>query len=200
MVLDYIVGFSLGLSLIVALGAQNAFVIRQGIRKEHVIWVCLTCSIADTFLILLGIFWMGTISDKIPSFEPVIKIGAASFLVIYGSVSAMSAIRDSKKMSIKIGEGMTRVEAISMSLAFAFLNPHVYLETVFLIGSLSSQYSHSLIFGLGAISASFVFFFSLGFASGLVAPIFQSRRAWRYLDGIISMIMFSIAFSLIFSL
>jgi len=192
-------GFSLGFSLILAIGSQNAFVLRQGLRREHVVWVCLTCAVSDALLITAGVYGMGALTDAAPWFAPAMRYGGALFLFVYGLMAFRSAYRGGEALSATETSAGSPKIAILTALALAWLNPHVYLDTVVLLGSISAQYGEQrLYFGLGAIVSSFVFFFSLGFGARLVAPLFAASRSWQVLDVIIGCIMWSIAFSLIF--
>ena len=191
-------GFSLGFSLILAIGAQNAFVLRQGLRRAHVFAVCLTCAASDAILIAVGVGGFGWIVQAVPWLAPVMLWGGAAFLVVYGLLSFISAWRGTGGLkAAETGTGSLRV-ALLTCLALTWLNPHVYLDTVVLLGSISSQYDgQRLAFGAGAVTASFVFFFSLGYGARLLAPVFARPRAWRVLDVIIGLIMWRIAAKLI---
>ncbi|MEY8831413.1 LysE/ArgO family amino acid transporter [Sedimentitalea sp. XS_ASV28] len=193
MVSTYFAGFALGFSLILAIGAQNAFVLRQGLRREHVFWICLTCSVSDALLVAAGVAGFGSLATYVPWFEPVMRYGGAAFLIVYGAMSLRNAWRGGS--ALVTGNGATSGLAASLLtvLALTWLNPHVYLDTVVLIGSISAQYADRLQFGLGAVSASFVFFFTLGYGARLLAPLFARARAWQVLDVIIALIMWAIA-------
>lgn len=191
-------GLFLGLSLILAIGAQNAFVLRQGLRREHVLAVCLTCALSDALLITLGVFALGTVTRLLPGIEPVLRIGGAAFLLAYGLRSAVSAIRGTSALSAGDGSAKGLGATLATALAFTFLNPHVYLDTVVLIGSIASQYpGREAAFGIGAVTGSFLFFFSLGYGARLLAPVFARPAAWRILDGIIALVMITLAYKLI---
>lgn len=191
-------GLFLGLSLIIAIGAQNAFVLRQGLRREHVFVVCLTCALSDALLISLGVFALGTVTDLIPGIEPALRYGGAAFLLAYGLRSARSAVTGSSALTSGDGARQGLGATLATALAFTFLNPHVYLDTVLLIGSIASQYpGREAAFGAGAATGSFVFFFSLGYGARLLAPVFARPNAWRVLDGIIAVVMIGLAIKLI---
>ncbi len=195
--MTFIAGFALGFSLILAIGAQNAFVLRQGLRREHVFALCLTCAVSDAILIAAGVAGFGSLSNAVPWFEPLMRYGGAGFLIWYGFRSFFSAWQGGTAM--KLGEGQkTSLRATLLTvLAFTWLNPHVYLDTVVLIGSISAQYNDRLAFALGAMSSSFVFFFSLGYGAGVLSPIFARPRAWQILDVVIGVVMLGIAAKLI---
>jgi L-lysine exporter family protein LysE/ArgO len=190
-------GFALGFSLILAIGAQNAFVLRQGLRGEHVFWICLTCALSDAILISAGVAGFGSLATHLPWFEPVMRYGGALFLVFYGAASLRNARRGGEVLVASNG-GSTRLRTSLLTvLAFTWLNPHVYLDTVVLIGSISAQYADRLQFGLGAVVSSFVFFFGLGYGARLLAPVFARPRAWQVLDVLIALIMWGIAIKLL---
>ncbi|MGV6802604.1 MAG: LysE/ArgO family amino acid transporter [Ruegeria sp.] len=190
-------GFALGFSLILAIGAQNAFVLRQGLRREHVLALCLTCAVSDAVLIAAGVAGFGSLAKSAPWFEPMMRYGGALFLTWYGLRSFWSAWHGGAKLEIA-GRDRTGLRATLLTvLAFTWLNPHVYLDTVVLIGSISAQYDDRVGFAIGAMLSSFVFFFSLGYGAGTLAPVFARPRAWQVLDLIIGIVMLSIAWKLV---
>lgn len=196
----YISGFVLGFSLILAIGAQNAFVLRQGIRREHVLLVVLTCAISDAILIATGVLGLGWLSQVMPWLSPVLRYGGVMFLGLYGAQSFWSAFRSSDALSATDAQGTTWQRAFLTCLALTWLNPHVYLDTVVLVGSLAAQYGAGRnVFGAGAISASLVFFFLLGFGARFLAPIFANPKAWRVLDFAVGGVMWLIAWGLLVS-
>jgi len=190
-------GFGLGFSLILAIGAQNAFVLRQGIRGQHVLPIVLTCALSDALLITAGVAGFGTLTSALPWFEPVMRIGGALFLTGYGLRSLRSAWTGGAALSTE-GQGVQTAlwPAVLTCLAFTWLNPHVYLDTVVLLGAISAQYRPAWVFGLGAVTASFVFFFTLGYGARLLAPIFARPRAWQVLDALIGVVMLALAVKL----
>lgn len=192
-------GFFLSISLIMAIGAQNAFVLKQGLKKHHVFWVCLVCAVSDSLLITLGIAGFGAIINMYPSVESVARYGGALFLIAYGVKSFVSALRNSHTLEPEgeVPEALTKT--LLICLAFTWLNPHVYLDTVVLLGSIATQYEGAsrIQFGAGAITASMVFFFSLGYGARFLAPLFHRPVAWKILDFLVGLIMFTIAISLI---
>ena len=191
-------GFGLGLSLILAIGAQNAFVLRAGLLKRYVFIVCLTCSLSDALLIYIGVNGLGRFVQSMPVIIDVMRYGGAIFLVLYGAKSLYSAWRGGTGLKAA-GEFSTLRAAALTCLALTWLNPHVYLDTVILLGSIAVQSPQPGVFGIGAILASFVFFFTLGYGAQLLAPFFARPRAWQFLDIGIAAVMFSIAFGLILS-
>ncbi|WP_300068155.1 LysE/ArgO family amino acid transporter [uncultured Ruegeria sp.] len=192
-----IAGFALGFSLILAIGAQNAFVLRQGLRREHVFVLCLTCAVSDAILIGSGVAGFGTLARAVPWFETVMRYGGATFLLWYGLRSFWSAWQGGS--ALEVGEShRTSLRTVLLTvLAFTWLNPHVYLDTVVLIGSISAQYDDRLGFAIGAMSSSFVFFFSLGYGAGVLSPVFARPRAWQVLDVVIGVVMLGIALKLV---
>lgn len=191
-----IAGFALGLSLILAIGAQNAFVLRQGLRQSHVLAVVLICAISDATLIAVGVAGFGRLADAAPWLEPVMRYGGAAFLIAYGARAFRAAWQGGA--ALQAGEGAQSLRAALLTcLALTWLNPHVYLDTVVLLGSISAQYDDKLAFALGAMTASFVFFFSLGFGARLLAPLFARPAAWRVLDAGVGVVMWAIALKLI---
>ena len=195
---SYLSGFLLGFSFILAIGAQNAFVLKQGLKKQHVLLVCSICAISDALLITLGVSGFGEIISRFPSIEMVARYGGALFLSIYAIKSFFSSFTKTHSLlpTDEVPESVFKI--ITMSLAFTWLNPHVYLDTVVLLGAISTKYEATKFqFGLGAVSASFIFFFALGYGAKTLLPIFQKPLSWKILDFLIGVIMLSIALSLI---
>ena len=194
----FFAGFSLGFSLILAIGSQNAFVLRQGLKKEYVFIVCLICSISDALLISLGVSGSSLIISKTPWIEPVARYGGAIFLLIYGAKSFWSAYSVKEGLLPSEKKSTSLAVIIATCLAFTWLNPHVYLDTVVLLGSISTQYiGQKIEFALGACMASFIFFFTLGYGARALTPIFKNSKTWKVLDLLIGGIMWAIAFSLV---
>ena len=189
-------GFSLGFSLILAIGAQNAFVLRQGLRREHVFPIVLTCALSDALLIAAGVAGFGALARAVPWLETVMRYGGAAFLVVYGGRAFLAAWRGGEVLEAGQAAGSLR-KALLTCLALTWLNPHVYLDTVVLLGAVSAQYDDRLSFALGAMTASFVFFFSLGYGARLLAPLFARPVAWRILDILVGAVMWGIAAKLI---
>lgn len=192
-------GFYLGFSLILAIGAQNAFVLRQGLRREHVLPVVLTCALSDAVLIALGVSSFAVITEFLPWISPMLRCGGAAFLVWYGAKSFRAMWRGGEALHAEGRAGLSLRAALLTCLALTWLNPHVYLDTVVLIGSIASQYGDNTPwFGAGAVVASFTFFFSLGFGARALAPVFARPRAWQVLDAVIGVVMWAIAAKLLF--
>ncbi|QFT73717.1 LysE/ArgO family amino acid transporter [Ruegeria sp. THAF33] len=192
-----IAGFALGFSLILAIGAQNAFILRQGLRREHVFVLCLTCAVSDAILIGAGVAGFGTLAQAAPWFETVMRYGGAAFLIWYGLRSLRSSWLGGSVMEIGNGKRTSLKAALLTVFAFTWLNPHVYLDTVVLIGSISAPYDDRLGFALGAMTSSFVFFFSLGYGASILSPVFARPRAWQVLDAGIGVVMLGIALKLV---
>lgn len=189
-------GFALGLSLILAIGAQNAFVLRQGLRREHVLAVVLVCAVSDAVLVAAGVTGFGVLAEAVPGLERIMRYGGAAFLLVYGARSFWAAWRGGAALEAGEGAGSLR-RAVLTCLALTWLNPHVYLDTVVLLGSISAQYADRFAFGLGAVTASFVFFFALGYGARLLAPLFQRPASWQVLDAGVGCVMWAIAIGLL---
>ena len=201
MTLALIAGLGFGLSLIIAIGAQNAFVLRQGLRREHVLAVVLVCALSDALLIGLGVGGLGTLLQFVPWLIVVVRIGGAAFLIVYGILAVRRALRP-KALVAEGGNGaMPLRTALGTVLALTWLNPHVYLDTVVLLGSVAGTHGGDRWwFGLGAALASIVWFTALGYGARLLRPLFAKPIAWRILDGSIAVVMFAIAVSLLLGL
>ena len=197
MLTSFVPGFLLSLSLIVAIGAQNAFVLRQGLRREHVFWVCRTCGMSDAVLIASGVAGFGALAQAVPWFETVMRYGGAAFLLVYGAQNALSAWRGGEVLQADGHAPASLRRTLLTLLALTFLNPHVYLDTLVLLGSISAQYEDRMAFGLGAVLASLVFFFALGYGARLLQPVFAKPLSWRILDGLIALTMWMIAATLV---
>ena len=194
----FLPGFLLGSSLILAIGAQNAFVLRQGLRRERVLLVCLTCSLSDAVLITLGVTSFGAVAAAVPAVEPILRYGGAAFLVAYALRSLLAAFRKTETLAPAAGVVTSAAATLTVCLALTWLNPHVYLDTVVLLGSVSTQYpGRQAAFAAGAITASFVFFFALGYGARLLRPLFARPLAWRILDLIVAAVMTTIAVGLV---
>ena len=190
-------GFALGLTLILAIGAQNAFVLRQGLRLQHVFWVCLTCALSDAVLIAAGVAGFGALATAVPWFETLMRYGGAAFLIWYGFQNARSAWQGGHARAADGAAQTSLRRTILTLLALTWLNPHVYLDTVVLLGSVAAQYEDRVSFAIGAMTASFVFFFTLGYGARRLAPLFARPQAWRVLDLCVGLLMWAIAAALI---
>ncbi len=195
-------GFALGGGLIVAIGAQNAFVLKHGLRCSHVAAVAATCALVDIVLISLGALGFGTIVSRFPVVTSVAAWAGAAFLVFYGAKSFWSAARPgtlgADGAPAEPG-GDALVPVLGATLAVSLLNPHVYLDTIVLIGSIAAQYPPAprAFFALGAASASVIWFFGLAFGARALAPVFARPVAWRVLDVLIGVVMWWIAAGLV---
>lgn len=191
-------GFLISLTLIIAIGAQNAFILRMGLLRSHIWVLCLICAISDALLIGLGVSGMGAFVDSHPDLLFWVTLGGAIFLLFYAGL-AMRRVFNPNAMPDIDNFIMPLMRAVATCLAFTFLNPHVYLDTMVLVGSLASHYppEQRFWFGLGASLGSFVWFFSLGFGARLLAPWFRNPRSWQVLDLLIAMVMATIAISLL---
>ncbi|WP_312966681.1 LysE/ArgO family amino acid transporter [Acinetobacter gerneri] len=194
----YFYGLGVGFSLILAIGAQNAFVLKQGLKQQYVMIVCAICALSDSILIYLGVVGFSKIIQQYPIIVELAKYLGAGFLFFYGLKSLYSAFYHQDVLEPSQIEPENLYKIIGLCLAFTWLNPHVYLDTVILIGSISAQFkADSIKFALGAMSASWIFFFSLGYAARLLLPVFRKAIAWKILDFIIGMMMWGIAISLL---
>ena len=195
---SYLQGFAIGLSLIVAIGAQNAFVLKQGLKKQAVFWVCFVCALSDSILVVLGITGFATVIQLYPELVGFAKWAGAVFLLWYGLQHAIQAFKSNQSLHAGSQNEIQLSKIIIVCLALTWLNPHVYLDTVVLIGSISTQFEQTkLYFALGVITASWFFFFSLGYGARVLIPVFANPQAWKVLDVVIALIMWSIAISLI---
>jgi len=190
-------GYLVSLSLILAIGAQNAFVLRQGLRREHVLAVVAVCAVSDALLIGVGVAGFGALSQILPQLGTVMRWGGAAFLFIYGALRFRAALAGGAALMPQAGQGTSLGRAVITCLLLTWANPHVYLDTVVLIGSIAAQYDpHRLAFGIAAACASLSFFAALGYGARLLAPIFQRPRAWVVLEVIVGCVMWTIALSL----
>ena len=200
MLTSVIQGFTLGASLIIAIGSQNAFVLRQGLKKEHVLVICTICFLCDAFLILLGVGGFGKLVASSQSLMLIARWGGALFLFCYGLRSFRSATKN-QVLSVDATEGLDSglIWAIATTLALTLLNPHVYLDTVVLLGSIAGQFPEQErpAFAAGAALASMVWFYGLGYGARMLAPLFQQQLSWKILDMLIGIIMWGIAGGLI---
>jgi L-lysine exporter family protein LysE/ArgO len=194
-----VAGILLGGGLIVAIGAQNAFVIRQGVVGRHVFWVCLFCALSDTLLIWAGVLGLGAVIRAVPMFVPVMTYGGAMFLLWYG-VKALLRSFSSSGLSAADGPQDSLVAALAACAAFTWLNPHVYLDTVVLVGSIANARApgEQLPFAAGASLSSFVWFFAIGYGAKSLAPWLGRAKVWRFIDLAIAAIMFVLAAKLLF--
>ena len=189
-------GFAAALALIVAIGAQNAFVLRQGLRREHVLPVVLVCALSDLALILAGIGGLGALITAQPVAVTVVRWVGAAFLLAYAALAARRALRPGTLQTAGRAPATLRATLLTC-LALTYLNPHVYLDTVLLLGSVAQQHADRWVFGIGAATASLVWFSALGLGAQKLGPVLSRPGAWRVLDGLIAVIMAVIAVGLI---
>ncbi len=191
-------GFALSAALIMAIGAQNLYVLRQGLRRGHVGPIVLFCGCADALLITAGVGGVGAFLAALPQLTKLLAIGGAGFLVWYGA-KALQRMASPDAMSVGVDGGLTLGRAIAATAGFTFLNPHVYLDTVLLMGAAGSAQPVGLrpIFVAGAASASFSWFAALGYGARILQPVFARPAAWRVLDAIVGVTMLTLAASLV---
>jgi L-lysine exporter family protein LysE/ArgO len=194
----FLAGFGLSAALILASGAQNLFVLRQGLRQEHVGAIVFFCGCADAVLILAGVAGVGAFLAALPGLQLFLGLGGAAFLGWYG-VKAFQRMLAPDAMRVTEGAGVTLGKAIAATAAFTFLNPHVYVDTVLLMGAAGSAQPVDLrpVFVLGATSASFAWFTALGYGARLLVPLFSRPEAWRVLDAFVGITMLTLAGSLL---
>ena len=191
-------GFLTGLSLIVAIGAQNAFVLRQGIRREHVLTVVAVCAAADVALITAGIAGFGPALRSSPTALAVARYGGAAFLLAFGTLAVLRARRPGQLVPTAAAPA-GHAGVLLTCLGFTFLNPHVYLDTVVLLGTLANQHGDPgrWVFGAGAMSASVAWFVTLGFGARRLRPFFARPRSWQVLDYLVGAVMTTLAVALV---
>jgi L-lysine exporter family protein LysE/ArgO len=192
-------GYLVAISLIMAIGAQNAFVLRQGLRREHVAAVVLTCAGSDAILIGAGVAGFGAVSGAVPWIGDAMRWAGVAFLLVYGALRFRAALQGGEALRPAPGMGAPLGKVLATCLILTWANPHVYLDTVVLIGSISAQYApHGLAFGVAAAAGSFSFFAALGFGARLLAPLFARPQAWVVLEIVVGLTMWAIAAALAF--
>jgi L-lysine exporter family protein LysE/ArgO len=192
-------GFALSATLIIAIGAQNAFVLRQGLRREHVLLIVVFCALADLLLIGAGVTGVASVLGEAPRLTVALTVGGIAFLAWYGVRALLRARKASAMNVVESTGGISVRNALAQAAGFTFLNPHVYLDTVLLMGSIGARQPPDLRFWFvgGAAAASGAWFTSLGFGARLLRPVFRTSRAWRVLDTLIGLTMLALAVSLI---
>lgn len=195
----FFTGLLLGGSLIIAIGSQNAYVLKQGLLRSHVFIICLICAVSDAVLITIGTTGIGKVIENHPDWLKAITWAGAAYLFFFGIMSFRAALSNQTLHAAAEDNSQNIKVVISTVLALTFLNPHVYLDTVLLIGSISSPYSETdrHYFTLGAVSASFIWFFSLGYGARFLIPLFSKPSAWKILNSVIGLVMWWIAYQLI---
>lgn len=189
----FFTGLFTGLSLIIAIGAQNAFVIRQGLARNNVLLVVAVCAVADALLIAAGIAGLGVVISGLPWLLEVVRWVGVAYLAWFGIRSFRTAF---KHQSLEVGGAseLSAKAALFAVLGFTLLNPHVYIDTVLLLGSIGNQFgAERWSFGTGAMLGSFVWFSAIGWGARSLAPLLKSAAAWRWIDIFIGVIMFSVA-------
>lgn len=192
-------GYFTALSLILAIGAQNAFVLRQGLMRRHVFWLCLLCAVSDAVLIAAGVAGFGVVVTALPALPRLMALAGAAFLLVYGGLRFRAAWRGGESLDLN-GTGAGLWATLATGAALTWLNPHVYLDTLALIGAVSTGFeplAQKWAFGLAAASASFSFFFALGYGVRFLAPVMKSPRAWRLFDIGVGAVMWVIAAGLL---
>ena len=184
---DFIQGFIIGSSLIIAIGPQNLFVINQGLKKNYILIVVLLCSLSDSLLIVCGIYLSNSLLNLNDSLIITMKLIGGIWLILYG----LNKIKNSNSHNIKNKEfkELSLNKVVFTTLAITYANPHVYLDTVVLLGSISVNFDNKFYFGLGAIVASFIFFFTLGYFSKFLSKYIKSKKVWFYIDNIMGFLM-----------
>ncbi|MGX8220479.1 LysE/ArgO family amino acid transporter [Psychrobacter celer] len=193
---DFLSGFLLGLSLIIAIGSQNAFVLKQGLKREHIFFVCLFCALSDAILISAGVGGFGAVTARYPHIIDVAKFAGVVFLLGYGLQSLYASVRLSQALTVEGQVVSSLKKALLLCFGFTWLNPHVYLDTLVLVGMVSTGASSKVVFAAGAISASFFFFFALGYGARLLKPLFAKPKAWNVLDALVGILMLYLAWHL----
>ena len=189
-------GFLTGLSLIVAIGAQNAFVLRKGLLKKHVLVIVLICAVSDATLITLGVLGLGALISALTWLLEVIRWVGVAFLFWYGSTSLRRFMKNESLKAAETGSGALK-QTVLTTLALTFLNPHVYLDTVIFIGGIANQFGdQKWFFVIGAVTASFIWFFSLGFGASKASVLMSKPAFWKILDIFIAAVMYSLAITL----
>lgn len=188
-----LLGFSTGLALIVAIGAQNAYLLKLGIEGQNrtVLIVVLICALSDGVLIVAGVAGIGALIDAVPLAIEVMRVLGAAFLITYGLFAARRAFRPST-LEADDTAGIALGTAVATVLALTWLNPHVYLDTVLFLGSVANQQADRWWWAAGAVVSSFTWFFAIGFGSRLLRPLFAKPGSWRVLDGMIAMVMLTL--------
>jgi L-lysine exporter family protein LysE/ArgO len=201
MFLTLLKGFTASAGLIVAIGAQNAFVLRQGMRRRHLFMTALCCSVIDAGLIMLGVLGFGQFIQLYPLWMECAKYFAVLFLLVYGGFSLRSAFQKKSLAEIDSHESHSLKKTVMLLLAFSLLNPHVYLDTVILLGSIASQqpFGQEMYFALGAMLASFTWFFGLTYGSVLLRPILDRPKCWRMIDVGVAVMMWAIGLHVLLS-
>ena len=190
-------GYLVAVSLILAIGAQNAFVLRQGLRREHVAWVVAVCAVSDAVLIAIGVAGFGVVAGAVPGIVEAMRWLGVAFLAVYGALRFRAALRGGEALRPAAGVAVPLGRVLATCLLLTWANPHVYLDTVVLMGSISAQYApHQWAFAAAAACGSFSFFIALGYGARLLAPVFAKPAAWVWLEVLVGLTMWAIALKL----
>jgi len=196
-----VTGYLTAFSLILAIGAQNAFVLRQGILQQHVFVLCLICAVSDATLIAAGVAGFGYVVTLLPALPFVMSLAGAAFLFVYGGLRFRAAYHG-EALETGASKGGSLGKTVLVGLAMTWLNPHVYLDTLGLIGAVSTGFhgtAEKTVFAVAAATSSFTFFFGLGYGARLLAPIMRSAKAWRVFDSLIGLTMWALSAGLVVS-
>ena len=186
---DFIQGLIIGFTLIIAIGPQNLFVIQQGLKKSYVFTVCFICSVSDTILIVIGIILSSYLAELSEDIVKVLKLIGSGWLIFYGLLKIKNSNKYKKFRDVNNSEKFKKI--LLITLAFTFLNPHVYLDTIILIGTISLNFNNKFSFGLGVIISSFLFFYSIGYFSKYLSKFFNNSRSWTIIDIFFGILMIS---------
>lgn len=197
----FLTGLMITGGLIVAIGAQNAFVLKQGLLKQHVGLVVLLCWLCDVVLIALGVFGTAALLSGSPTASALLALAGGLFLLVYGAMNAKRAWQGGGHLAVSADKpaASSALKTATTTLALTLLNPHVYIDTVVLIGGAASPFDQAgkILFLLGSVTASALWFASIGFGARLLLPLFRRERVWQILDGLIAAMMFYLAWGLL---
>lgn len=195
----FLQGFAVCFGLIVSIGAQNAFLLKQGILKQHVFWIATLCFLGDVLLMTLGVLGLGAIIADKPLLSLVIALVGTCFLFTYGSRSFISVFKNNATLTMSDENATGLKKALMITFAITFLNPHVYIDTVVIFGAAGGNlsFNNKMVFLTGALSCSAIWFYGVGYGAGVLAPYFKKRRTWQILDFITGLVMYTIAVSLL---
>lgn len=197
---SFLHGFIVCFGLIVSIGAQNAFLLKQGILKRHVFWIAFICFFCDVLLMGVGILGLGSLIAQSPTVSLILALVGALFLFTYGSRSFISAYQGTSKLLAETDSPQSGLrKSILITLAITLLNPHVYIDTVVIVGGIGGtlNFEQKIQFLFGALLCSFLWFFGLGYGAGMLSRYFEKRRTWQILDTLTGFIMYGIAISLV---
>ncbi|MDF7670181.1 LysE/ArgO family amino acid transporter [Orbaceae bacterium ESL0721] len=201
MIAEILNGAMISASLIIAIGAQNLFVLKQGLLKEHIFWVCLICFICDFLLLSIGVLGVGAFINQYPLLTQLVALAGVLFLIWYGILSFKSAWQGTSSLQVSSSNNQKKplLAVVLSTLAVTLLNPHVYLDTVVIVGGIAGTLNgeQKVAFLIGAVIVSCIWFFGIGYGARLLAPLFKQKRVWTVLDCLIGIIMFYIAALLI---